>query len=376
MGASPATAAAYLQPGTNAKDKAKTNAKDKAKAKAKAKAKGVSKPSAKGAEQEEGEAAARKAQRANHDKYAHVPLDKSKDKENAVVLRGDPKKWPLVKTFPAGVVVEPKDVDLEAFKQKHGGQLPNIKGKKHTYPSQTDENGWRQAVAAAHIFRNKARYCRLNGFCMRPADEKERSKSEFLLFHAQPNQRKDRAARHRDRHLHGLKKGDKRVRFHERVPAMVPEPDPDLDFTVTTSPEALNERETRAMAAIAAMDTIGAKMQSNKSTREILQGDLDRMMVEQEQMIRQNPFDIRLGPLQKHIRRTSTIMARSKSKYDRLNTKMEAEQAKLNAVAEDWVYISGIYRARPRARANSVFEPLPISEGNELASNNEWQNES
>ena len=90
--------------------------------------------------------------------------------------------------------------------------MPCISGRKTKYPAEDDIKGWKRIYAAALTYRNKERYCRLNG-CEPPVC-KDKYKFEYLLFHGRPDKRDDRAARNRDRKIHGLKKGNKMVIHH------------------------------------------------------------------------------------------------------------------------------------------------------------------
>lgn len=122
------------------------------------------------------------------------------------------KKKKFTGRYPKGVVVKSSECDLNKLKKLYGGKLPDIKGKKRKYPSRDDEDGWRVVYAAALTYKNKDRFCRTRGY--EPPACAHKSKYEYLLFHGRPDKKKDRAARNRDRKIHGLKKGDKRVIHH------------------------------------------------------------------------------------------------------------------------------------------------------------------
>jgi len=110
--------------------------------------------------------------------------------------------------YPKGVVITASECDLEKLKACYNGKLPEINSAK--YPK--TEEGWRTFYAAALTYKNKDRYCRTNGY--EPPACCKKYQYEYVLFHGRPDKIKDRAARNRDRKLHGLKKGDKMVVHH------------------------------------------------------------------------------------------------------------------------------------------------------------------
>ena len=113
-----------------------------------------------------------------------------------------------VPKYPAGVVVPACDCDIEKLKACYEGKLPQIKSTK--YPK--TEDGWRKFYAAALTYKNKERYCRLNGYD--PPVCIKKYQYEYVLYHGRPDKKRDRAARNRDRKIHGLKKGDPLVVHH------------------------------------------------------------------------------------------------------------------------------------------------------------------
>lgn len=114
--------------------------------------------------------------------------------------------------YPSWVFVSADTADLDFLRNRYGGVLPDIKGRKRKYPDQSDTEGWRRLLARALTFENKVRYCLSKG--LKPPDEKEKSKFMYLLHHGYPEEKKKRAKRNRDRRLHGLKKGDALVVHH------------------------------------------------------------------------------------------------------------------------------------------------------------------
>lgn len=126
----------------------------------------------------------------------------------------DKKKKKRVSRYPSTIIIKADTCDLAPLKKRYGGGLPEINGRKHKYPSKTDEKGWKVIYAQALTFRNKERYCAQTG-CEPPVVSKaRRSKYEYLLYHGGNKDKKARSERNKARKEAGLKKGDSRVVHH------------------------------------------------------------------------------------------------------------------------------------------------------------------
>lgn len=136
-----------------------------------------------------------------------------KAKSKASSKAEDPPKKRVGK-YPNWVIHTKDTVNIDRLKEMYGGALPNFDSKrtKHNYPCHKDEEGWKKLYADALTYRNKSRYCSLNGY-EKPAFPKK-SMYEYVLVHGRPEMVKDRSKRNIDRRLHGLKKGDKEVVHH------------------------------------------------------------------------------------------------------------------------------------------------------------------
>ena len=125
-------------------------------------------------------------------------------------------KQKRVSRYPDGVVVRPSKAVLTKLKSKYGGKVPSFRSPK--YP--TDEEGWTKFYADALTYWNKDKYCRENGYTPPVCAKKYRY--EYVLFHGTQKEKSDRMARNRDRKMHGLKTGDKRVVHHHDQKTMDP----------------------------------------------------------------------------------------------------------------------------------------------------------
>lgn len=94
----------------------------------------------------------------------------------------------------------PHEVDIELFKSRFDGSLPDIKGSKYRYPSPDDENKWRCLLAKAYTHK------RYEMFCIRAGRRAKRNyKFEYILYHARPDQKRRRTKRNQDRKIMVLK---------------------------------------------------------------------------------------------------------------------------------------------------------------------------
>jgi hypothetical protein len=88
----------------------------------------------------------------------------------------------------------PHEVNIELFKARFNGKLPDIKGTKYKYPPSHDEEKWRCLLAKAYTHK------RYELFCVKAGRKAKRNyKFEYILYHARPDQRQRRSKRNQDR---------------------------------------------------------------------------------------------------------------------------------------------------------------------------------
>ena len=113
----------------------------------------------------------------------------------------------------------PKQLTIAQAKRRMGGKFPSLKGRKHRYPTPSNEKAWTDLINKALKFR----YLDLKAYEQgktRRTSPNLRSKYNYLLFHSKSHDKWKRATRNKHRKLMGLKKGDKRVVHHENQRTM------------------------------------------------------------------------------------------------------------------------------------------------------------
>ncbi len=139
-------------------------------------------------------------------------MSKQKKKTDLQFKRNYYKRIDQIKSeYPRFRPIKETSINIQRLKNRFGGDLPNIRGRKYKYPSSTDEDAWKFLYANCLNYKKYTRICIY--YSKKPYDRDYLC--EYLLYHATKKQIKRRAIRNSHRRRLGLKVNDPRQVHHE-----------------------------------------------------------------------------------------------------------------------------------------------------------------